>query len=144
MWKSIILAVTSVFLYGAQNVVIEQKLTQYNALALLVYLYIPGLVMTGALFTYMKFGSNPILAPSGAGLWIAIGAGVAYFLADYFLVLAYKAGADSIAVTSVLILMPMAAMLVKYVWKGGLPNRYQLTAYVLVVLALYLFKRGGE
>jgi len=80
--------------------------------------------------------------PSGSLIVLALAMGVAYFFADTFYVSAYSFGGNVMTVASILTLSPVVASLIKYIWVGGSPNKYQLFGYVLAMFSIILITKG--
>jgi hypothetical protein len=67
-----------------------------------------------------------------------------FFIADGFFFSAYTNNADAFTVSSIAVMFPAVASLLKLVWTGQLPNRYHIAAYVVAVIAVVLSERGNE
>lgn len=144
MTKPVIYALLAMMLYATQNVVLEQKLSKYHTIALLVYFYGVLLPVSAIVLMTLKItGQNPAM-PSGNGIIIAILAGLIYFFADYFFIGAYTNGGDLLTITSIVVMFPVFASIVKYFWVGGLPNTYQVAGYFLAVLSVVFVNKGSS
>jgi drug/metabolite transporter (DMT)-like permease len=141
--KPIVFASAGMLFYALQNVIIEQKLAKYHVLSLLLYFYLAMLPLALAGLGYLKITHQPILAPTGNAILIALAVGAMFFVADLFYIGAYSAKGTLVTITTISILFPAVASIIKYVWVGGLPNRYQMIGYALAVLAVLCVTKGS-
>ncbi|MFH0852211.1 MAG: EamA family transporter [bacterium] len=139
--KSIIYACVALVLYATQNVVLEQKLAKCNTFSLLVLLYSAMLPLAIAGYWFFARRQGAFLPP-GNLLWITLLVGVVYFFADAFFISAYTSGGNLIAIATIAALFPVFASVVKYLWVGGLPNRYQIIGYLFAAIAVIFMAKG--
>lgn len=142
--KPVIMAVSALFLYSIQNVIMEQKLARYDAFGLLMYFYFAMLPMAILSLGYKKMTNQPILLPEGSMIIFVLLLGVVYFVADSCLVGAYTNGGSLIVVATIIAMFPVVASAMKYVWTGKLPNLYQSIGYVLALLAVIFVAKGSS
>jgi drug/metabolite transporter (DMT)-like permease len=142
--KPVIYACLAVLLYALGNVITEQKLKPYTQFATMAYCYIPMIAMTLCALAWKKLQAQPISFPAGNALFFAGMIAVVFFLADTFFFSSYTNNGDSFTVSSIVLLFPAAASLMKYFWTGKTPNRYHLAAYFVAVVAVVLAERGNE
>lgn len=141
--KPVVFACVAMAFYALENVLMEQKLTKYNALSLLVYFYLAMLPLALAGLGYLKLTNAQIVLPTGNAILLAMVVGVMYFFADAFYVSAYTTGGTLMVVTTIVLIFPAFASLIKFFWVGGLPNRYQIIGYALAVLAVLCVAKGN-
>ncbi|MBW2991357.1 hypothetical protein KY348_06685 [Candidatus Woesearchaeota archaeon] len=144
--KPILFVCIAVLLYSITNLVIEQKLSQYDTASLLVFFYIVMLPLAFSRFLYVKHTKPETVFPSGKVILIALGIGFIYFFADYFYVGAFSdvVGGKLIMITSLFITFPVVASVMKYFWTRKLPNIYHVIAYLLAVLAVLFALKGNS
>lgn len=136
------------FLFAAQSVILERKLSQFNPGAVLVVLYATTIPLVIGQYGALKLGGGEVIWPTGWNiLWVAVAA-ACYFFGDKLLINAYSNAYDqkvdylnSIVLTA--ILFPVFAVVIKYFWtRGQLPNRYFLGAFALAAVMVYLVVKG--
>ena len=74
---------------------------------------------------------------------MAILAAVVFFFADYFYIGAYTSGGSLLAVTTLVVLFPAIAQLIKFAWVGGSPNYFHMFGYLLAAIAVVLIGKGS-
>src|SRR6185503_13593731 len=87
---------------------------------------------------------KPIALPTGNAIYFAGLIAIVFFLADTFFFSAYTNNADAFTVSSIALMFPAAASLMKYFWTGSVPNRYHLAAYAVAIVAVVLAEKGNE
>lgn len=141
--KSILFALLALFLFAVQNVILEQKLAKYTAETLLVYFYLIMLPLAFLLLAYARITNQTIEPPFGNAVLIVLGTGLILFLANFFYINAYTSGGNLLTITTIVILFPVFASVIKFAWVGGLPNLYQIGGYILAVAAVFLTIKGN-
>ena len=142
--RQVIYACIAVLFYALGNVVTEQKLKPYTQFATMIYCYVPMVVMTFGALAIMKSRGQAISFPEGGALYFAGLIAIVFFIADGFFFSAYTNNGDAFTVSSIAVMFPAAASLMKFLWTGQLPNRYHLAAYAVAVLAVVLSEKGSE
>ena len=93
----------------------------------------------------MKFRNQPIAFPEGNGLYAAGVIALVFFIADTFFFSAYTNNADAFTVSSIVLMFPAAASLMKFLWTREIPNRYHIAAYLfvaaLLIVPILLFRK---
>ena len=140
--RPVLYAFAAMCLYALQNVFLEVKLSKYSTMGLLLYWYftLAPLALTGLGYLYLM--GHKVILPSGSDSTIAIGVGVMFFFADLFYVGAYTSGGSLLAITTLVVLFPAIAQLIKFAWVGGSLNYYHLAGYILAALAIILISKG--
>lgn len=141
--RPVVYAFLAMWLYAFSNVLIEVKLAKFTTVSLLLYWYFTLLPLAVALYGIMYFTGQKIVMPSGSYAAMAIAAAVVFFFADYFYIGAYTSGGSLLAVTTLVVLFPAIAQLIKSVWVGGDVNYYHIAGYVLAALAVVLISKGS-
>ena len=142
--RQVIYACIAVLFYALGNVITEQKLKPYTQFATMIYCYVPMVVMTFGALAIMKSRGQTVSFPEGGALYFAGLIAIVFFIADTFFFSAYTNNADAFTVSSIAVMFPAAASLMKFLWTGQLPNRYHLAAYAVAVLAVVLSEKGSE
>ena len=141
--RPVLYAFVAMCLYALQNVLLEVRLSKYSTLGLLVYWYftLAPLALVGIGYLYLT-GRNLAL-PSRLDVPIVISVGVLFFVADLFYVGAYTSGGNLLAITTLVVLFPAIAQLIKFAWVGGTMNYYHLVGYILAAIAILLIGKGS-
>lgn len=145
----IVYAVFAYFFYASQAYVLEQKTSSYSPAALLVQLYLGGLVLAGIYLLAVKASGAPVMWPTGSALkWVALGA-LVFFLADNLYVLAYyearKSGEEYLfAIVAAAVLFPVFGTVVKYVATRQAPNGWHWASYGLAAVMVFLAAMGNR
>jgi len=136
-------AFVAMALYALQNVLLEVRLAKYSALGLMVYWYftLAPLALIGIAGMYLSH--QPVKMPGLADGGIAIAIGIMFFVADYFYISAYTSGGKLMAITTLTVMVPIIAQLIKMAWFGGSFNRYHVIGYVLAAAAVLLINKGN-
>jgi drug/metabolite transporter (DMT)-like permease len=142
--KQVIYACLAVLFYALGNVITEQKLKPYTQFATMLYCYVPMVAMTAGALGIMKFREQTIVFPNGKALYVAGLIAIVFFIADGFYFSAYTNNADAFTVSSIAVMFPAAASLMRFAWTGQLPNRYHIAAYVVAIVAVALSEKGNE
>jgi drug/metabolite transporter (DMT)-like permease len=142
--RPVVYACLAVLLYALGNVITEQRLKPFTQFGIMAYCYVPMVLMTFAALGFLKFRGEKIAFPAGDALYVAGLIAIVFFLADTFFFSAYTHNADAFTVSSIALMFPAAASLMKYFWTGSVPNRYHLAAYVVAVVAVILAEKGNE
>lgn len=141
--KPVVFACLAMFQYVFLNVAIEQKLATYTTAVLMVYVYLATLPLALGTIVLLKLTGQPVVAPSGGVLALAIAVGAGYYLADFCFFSAYTNGGSVVMVGTILLLFPVLASVVKFMWAGSLPNAYHVASYFLAAAAVALAFKGS-
>jgi len=142
--KQVIYVSVAVILYALGNVMIDERLKPYTQFGIMAYSYVPMVVLTFAALAFLKVQAKQISLPRGDAFYIAGIIGIIFFIADTFFFTAYSNNADAFTVSSIVLMFPAAASLMKYFWTGSVPNRYHVAAYAVAVVAVVLAEKGNE
>lgn len=143
--RGAIYATIAVVLFSFLNVALEQKLSKYNAAALMLCFYVVMVPLAFARVGFVRITDGSVAFPTGVLLAFVFLFGAVYFVADFSYISAFtSAGADVMTVTTILMMTPVFSSLVKYVYTGGgLPNVSQVIGYLLTIAAIYFVGRGS-
>jgi len=142
--KQIIYACVAVLLYALGNVITEQKLKPYTQFGIMIYCYVPMVIFTIGALSVMKARGQKVAYPHGEGLYVAGLIAIVFFVADSFFFSAYTNNADAFTVSSIVVMFPAAASLMKFMWTGQLPNRFHVAAYLVALVAVVLAEKGND
>ncbi len=142
--KSLVFAFLGMCLYAGQNVVIEVRLAKYTTMALLLYWYVTLLPLAVIGLGYMYLSGQSITVPNRNDAILIVAVGGMFFFADLFYIGAYTNGGSLLAVTTVAVLFPAVALLIKYFWVGSNMNYYHLFGYILAAVAMLLISKGSS
>src|SRR5438067_12607642 len=142
--KPVVYACIAVLFYALGNVITEQKLKPYTQFGIMIYCYVPMVLLTFGALAIMRSRGQVISFPQGDALYVAGLIAIVFFVADTFFFSAYTNNADAFTVSSIALMFPAAASLMKYFWTGSVPNRYHVAAYAVAVVAVVLAEKGNE
>jgi len=142
--KSILLALIGIILYAVQNVIIDVRLKQYSTASLLLGWYVVLLPLAVGLYLYQKQAGASLVMPVGRDLVYMIVVAGMFFVADFFYIAAYTHGGNAVTITILLVLMPVVAALMKFVWVQEVPTQYHLAGFVLALLAVLCIAAGDS
>ena len=122
---------------------IELKFAKINNLTLMVvYAFVIGVA---ALVTrqLVKTDDPSFGFPTGTTLVLAIVLGLIFTAADYCYIGAYNSGGKLATITSITLLVPVFASIIKFGLTQRMPNLWQVGGYVLAGCAVALVAKGG-
>lgn len=137
-------ATLAIVLYAVQNVILEQKLARVPIAALIICFNIVILALAMSRWGFLRASGEAMAFPTGSLLVLTLAAGAVYFFADYCYLAAYANGGSLMSVTTVAIMLPVFASLVKFAWTRDLPNGWQITGYALAIAAVTLVAKGNQ
>jgi drug/metabolite transporter (DMT)-like permease len=141
--KPILFTLVATGCYAVCNVLLEVKFSKLNALTLMIlYASVIGISAFGVR-QLVKSDDPSFNFPSGTFLLLALGLGLIYATGDWFFVSAYNKGGDVITITSITVLIPVVASLIKFGMTKSLPNLWQVSGYVLAAGAVVLVAKGS-
>lgn len=142
--KSLVFALIGIVLYAIQNTIIDVRLSKYSTVNLLVGWYIVLLPMAAGLYIYQRFSGGQSSMPVGSDLTLLAAVAVMFFIADFFYIGAFTAGGNVVAITILLVLMPVLAALLKFVWVKEVPTTYHFIAFTFAFLAVIFVAVGNS
>lgn len=142
--KTVIYAFIAMWLYALQNVILEVRLARYSTIGLLVCWYFTLAPLGLATLGYLRFTGQTLSLPQRADMPMVIAAGALFFVADLFYIGAYTNGGDLLAITTMLVLFPAIAQLIKFLWVGGRMNWWHAAGYLLAAAAVLLISKGSS
>jgi drug/metabolite transporter (DMT)-like permease len=143
--KPVIYSILAIICYALANVLVEQKLSKLNALTIMMCYSGVIFTLTCIALLIVRNTNEKVLQipPIGRLLWVALGVGVVFTLADFFFITAYTSGGKLFLVTSIYVLFPVCASIIKYGMTGEKLNAWQLGGYVLATLAILCITKGS-
>ena len=142
--KPVLFAICAMVIYAISNVLYEAriaKFTNFSILFLWSALMLPmALVALGG----MKITGQPIALPTKAEIPIILVTAILFFAADAFFTGAYGAGGTIMTVTSITIMFPAFATVIRYYSTGHTVNLYQVSGYLMAVGAVLLIQKGSQ
>jgi drug/metabolite transporter (DMT)-like permease len=141
--KPILFSLAATVCYAICAVMLELKFSKLNNLTLMiVYAFVIGIAAL-ALRQLVRTGDPSFNFPTGTTLILAIVLGLIFTAADYCYVGAYTNGGKLLTITSITLLVPVLASLIKFWLTKQTPNAWQVSGYVLAALAVALVAKGG-
>ncbi len=142
--KPVIFSVLAMLCYAISNVMLELKFSKYNNLTLIVcygsVIFLSALCMRQITITDDKSFNFPV----GLDLLLVIVMGLVFSAADYFFVGAYTNGGNLLTITSITVMFPVFASLIKFFITRSLPNVWQTGGYALAVIAIIFVTIGSQ
>lgn len=132
----------AMLLYAILLVGTEVKFTRFSPQSLQVCFYPVMLSITvGWLAGRKVMGLENTLPPTTLFVF-ALLLGVVYYFADVAFLKALTSGGSATVVAVVAALSPIFTAFVRFLWIGGLPNRYHITAFILALVVILLATKG--
>ena len=142
--KPVLFALVATACYAVCNVMLELKFSKINNLTLMILYASVIWVAAVAVRQLVKTDDPAFSFPTGATLVLAIVLGLIFTVADYFYVGAYTNGGDLLTITSVTLLIPVLASLIKLGLTKQMPNLWQVGGYLLAAGAVALVVKGSS
>jgi drug/metabolite transporter (DMT)-like permease len=141
--KSILFVVVAMMLYALSNVLLEQKFSKYNTFTLMVC-YVSVILVVAVIGRQTTLsGDESFNFPQGAEFALVILLGLIMATADYLYVAAYASGGDLMTISSIVVMFPVFASIVKFAMTRELPNAYQIVGYTFAVVAVLCVSKGA-
>ena len=142
--KTVLFSLLAMIFYAIANVLVEQKLARLNSLTIIIC-YSGVIFITTFLARLIMKTNNPEFDfPKGTLLFAALGVGVIFTLADYFLMTAYTTGGKLFVVTSIYVLFPVCASFLKFLLTGERPNIWLVIGYTSAIIAVLCISKGNK
>lgn len=142
--QSIIYAFIGTILYAMTGVVIEQKLEKFNTPSLVFLFMVPMIPIALVWIWAQKSLHQQVNFPSGTAFWLVMVLGVLYYFADYFYIGAFTSGGNVLTITTIVLIAPAIASIIKYYWVGGKPSALQVGGYLCIVAGMLLITKGTK
>jgi drug/metabolite transporter (DMT)-like permease len=141
--KPVIFSLLAVIGYALSNTLLELKFSKFNPLTLMIC-YLSVILAVAIIARQVTVTDAPSFNfPSGSYLiWVVI-LGLIMAVADYFYVGSYTAGGSLMTITSMMIMFPVFASIVKFAVTRELPNVWQVGGYFFAVIAVILITKGS-
>ena len=141
--KPVLFSLVATVCYALCSVLLELKLSKINNLTLMI-LYASIIWISAVVVRQMVKTDDPSFSfPTGSTLAVAIVLGLIFTVADYCYVGAYNQGGTVLTITSITLLIPVLASLIKFGVTKQAPNLWQVSGYVLAAGAVVLVAKGG-
>jgi len=129
--------------YAGANVLMEMKFSKYNNLTIMVC-YAAVIFIVAATVRRMVYVEGAGFEfPTGTALALVIVLGLLFAFADYFYIGAYTNGGNLITVTTITVMFPVFASLLKFALTRSLPNIWQVAGYITAAVAVVLVTKGN-
>ena len=135
--------VIAMFCYALANVILEQKLAQYQAITLIICWSGGILIIASAVRYAIKTPDGSYNFPSGQHVWWILVLVGLFFLADFFYVSGFTTGGNLYVLVCITMLLPVFASIMKYLWTGTPPNMWHLSAYATGFVTVLLVAKGN-
>ncbi len=140
--KPVLFAIAAIVFYAAENVFIERKLANVSPAALMVLLSLQ-VVLLGIPFLLLQRHAGDGFAMPQAGQWrFVLVCGALLACADFCYFSAYKNGGEIMKITTIAILLPVAASVVKFLMGGGMPSLTQLAGWAFAAVGVVLVSKS--
>lgn len=141
--KPVFFSLVATVCYALCNVILELKLSKINNLTLMI-LYASIIWICAVVIRQLVKTDDPSFSfPTGSTLAVAIVLGLIFTVADYCYVGAYNHGGTVLTVTSITLLIPVLASLIKFGLTRQAPNLWQVGGYLLAAAGVALVAKGG-
>ena len=141
--KPILFTLVATVCYAVCNVLLELKFSKLNPLNVMIMYASVIWIAAFGMRQLVKTEDPSFSFPSGTLLAFAIVLGLIYTAGDYFFVSAYNKGGDLVTITSITVLIPVVASLLKFGITKQMPNLWQITGYALAAGAVVLVAKGS-
>ena len=143
MSKPVMFALLAMVFYAITNVVLAEKFSKFNNLTVMC-VYVVPIVLVAFVGRWLTKTSDPSFDfPVGSDLLTLIIIGFLWAAADYFYIGAFTIGGSLLTITSIMIMFPAVAILIKYLWTRDLPNMWMIGGYILAAGAVMLVIKGS-
>jgi drug/metabolite transporter (DMT)-like permease len=141
--KPVVFSLAATACYALCAVMIELKFSKINNLTLMIVY--ASVISVAALATrqLVKTDDPSFGFPTGTTLALAIVLGLIFTVADYCYIGAYNSGGKLATITSITLLVPVFASLIKFGLTQQVPNLWQVSGYVLAACGVALVAKGG-
>ena len=150
MDKGLVFALLAPLGYALGNVVMEHRLSRYNALTLVIVYCCVILLCAVIVRSFTKTDDPSYDFPVGMGLVWMVVLGVVFFFADFSFVSAYTHKVNMMTITICAMLIPVFAQGIKFVGSlcisdmhYALPNRWHILSYILAAGAAFDITKAG-
>lgn len=141
--KPVIFAVLATLCYAAANLIMDQRFAKYNNLTVMVCYSLVIFLSASLLRQITKTNDPSFNFPQGSSLvWVVI-MGLIFTAADYFYIGAYTNGGSLMTVTSIIVMFPVFAGVLKYLWTGDSPNGWQVGSCLVAIVAVLMAAKGS-
>ncbi len=142
--KPVIFSLIAMIFFAVSNTMLEMKFSKYNNLTLMsAYSFVICVFATMTRLVVKKEDPS-FLFPTGTNLALLFLMGLLFAIADYFYVGAYTNGGSLLTVTSITIMFPIFASVIKFLVAKQVPNKWQFAGYILAACAILMVVKGNK
>lgn len=141
--KPVVFALLSMVGYAVSNVLLEAKFSNYKSLTLVAVYTATISLSTFLVRWFVGVGDPAYQFPTGSAFGLLIVLGLVLAVSDYFMVGAYTNGGNLLTITSITVMFPVFASVLKFGLTRSMPNIWQASGYVLAALAVILVTKGS-
>lgn len=134
-------ALSSLFLAAMGNVIIERKLAPISPLVLMLFSHFGITILVFCVIMFRYVSGAHFTEPQGNEHWFLGAWIVVSFFSGFFFFNAYHRGASLIMMTTMVMLLPVFAALIKIAVGDGIPSLRQIVAWIFAAIAVLLVSR---
>lgn len=142
--KAVIFSLIAMVFFAVSNTMLEMKFSKYNNLTLMSAYSFVICVFATTTRLVVKNEDPSFLFPTGTNLLLLFVMGFLFAIADFFYVGAYTNGGSLLTVTSITIMFPVFASIIKFMIEKQAPNKWQIAGYILAVCSILLVVKGNK
>lgn len=139
--KAVLFCLISVFLCAIANIITQKKLTNISPFVSAGIVPLAQIIIVIPLVLIVKSSGTAQTLPQGNAWLFVFAIGALYFFANLCFFSAYKSGITIMAATTMAILLPVFASIIKFGIDKSLPTTTQLVGYILAIAAVYLVNK---
>jgi drug/metabolite transporter (DMT)-like permease len=140
--KSVIFACLAVMLYAISNVIIEQKLSKFSTVSILLCSYPLFLLISLVWLNSQKLSGATTTWPTRDLLLFVLLNAAFWFLADALFIGAYTNGGSLMTITTIVVMFPIFASLLKFLMTRNPPSLWHIAGWILAAVAVILVTKG--
>lgn len=141
---TVVYVTLSMALLAFANVLLEQKLSGFNTLTLIICYSGVTFILALCLRQFYPIGPGIMAFPTGPALGATIIVALLFFVGDYFYIGAYTNGGSLFVIVVLTLTFPVFASLFRLFFVMELPNKWHLLAFACVAAgAFFAHKANG-
>lgn len=134
-------ALSSLFLAAIGNVIIERKLAHISPLVFMLLTDFGLTILVFCIIMFCRVSGAHFIGPQGNEYWFLAAWIVVSFFSGFFFLSAYHKGASLMMMTTMVMLLPVFAALIKIGIGGSTPSLREIVAWVFATIAVLLASR---
>jgi drug/metabolite transporter (DMT)-like permease len=140
----IICALIASICYGILNNTIETRLKSYSFIATVWVIDVAcAIIGSFVILGHWSFGKKLEFPIDKNVILVAISVAVLYYVGSLLDVFAYTIGGRAFDISTIFVAIPITVGVIMVFSNRGLPNAYQIVAFLLVAIASVLFAVGS-